>query len=406
MFGAVAALALMILGNGAAVPLVYSLLFTGLLIGLRALDSRRLNELGMLAAATGLALLVAAVKFLPMVVYLMRNSWAGNPDESIPLFALGPIFFGWKHSLFAQNFAGQQWSWHEYGAYLSPLLVALAVVALVRMFRRRWLWLVLAAFFLLLGLGDFGALSPWALLTGLPGFSSLRATGRAFQFVILSFAILGGLGFDDLRVWAAGKKRAGLLRGGVLAAAGVIVATNMIFAWPIMNSAFRQPPKQVDRSPVFRQVIDESPRAFENYCGNRGSLISPWLSAYHPSRALVGPGDVVYSEYVLSGKATVNSREYTPNEITYNITGESSGQMVIGMGYDVGWEADDGRPLTPVQDLIAFQFVSGQQTVVLRYRTPLFYVGLSISLLTLIGLGVMRRHLTGPVAHAVGRDRS
>jgi len=406
LYGAVAALALMILGNGAAVPLVYTLLFTGLLIGLRALDSRRLKELGMLAAATGLALLVAAVKFLPMVVYLMQNSWAGNPDEAIPVSALGPIFFGWTHSLFAQNFPGQQWAWHEYGAYLSPLLVVLAVVALVRMFRTRWLWLVLAAFFLLLGLGDFGPLSPWALLTGLPGFSSLRATGRAFQFVILSFAILGGLGLDDIRVWAAGQKRAGLLRAGVLVAAGVIVATNMIFAWPIMSSAFRQPPKQVDRSPVFRQVIDESPRAFENYCGNRGSLVSPWLSAYHPSRALVGPGDVVYAEYVLSGKAVVNNRDYTPNEITYDITGESAGQMVIGMGYDDGWEAEDGRQLTPVQDLIAFQFVSGPQTIILRYRTPFFYIGLSISMLSLIGLGAVRRRLTAPEAHAVGRDRS
>ena len=35
LYGAVAALALMILGNGAAVPLVYTLLFTGLLIALK-----------------------------------------------------------------------------------------------------------------------------------------------------------------------------------------------------------------------------------------------------------------------------------------------------------------------------------------------------------------------------------
>jgi len=155
------ALALMILGNGAAIPLLYTLLFSGLLCALLSLSGKTMQYLKsfVLAVAGGIAL--SAVKFIPMVIYLSQNKWAGSPEESIPLSGLWSIFFGFEHSLFARNFPSQYWNWHEYGAYLSPLLILLAAAALIYRFRRYWIWLALGFFFLLLGLGNFSALSPW-----------------------------------------------------------------------------------------------------------------------------------------------------------------------------------------------------------------------------------------------------
>lgn len=390
--GAVGALALMVLGNGAAVPFAYTMLLSAGLFGLRAVQHRNLRELGRLAAAAVLALGVAAVKFVPMVIYLVNNKWTGNPEEAIPPSALDNIFFGFSHSLFAKNFPQQQWAWHEYGAYISPILVGFALYALIKRFREQWPWLVLGAFFLLLGLGNFGALSPWAILTSLPGFESMRATGRSFHFVILAAAVLGGLGVDLLRNRLREVSAHKILTGAITGAVALVVLTNLAFAWPIMNSAFVHPPRHIVRSPVFRHVITEKPQAFENYLANRGSLVSPWLSAYHPSRGLVGPGDVVMPEYVLSGAAEVQRRDYTPNVITYEIIGNEPGRMVIGMGYDTGWRARDGRRLTATQGLISFPFESGEQTVVLEYRTPWFRTGLVVSGLFLVGVaGLWRR---------------
>ena len=403
LYLATAALALMILGNGAAVPFLYTMMFSLGLIGLRALDRRRFDEALALVAATVLGLLLSAVKFLPMVLYMVQNTWEGNPDESIPFSALGKIFFGLKHSIYTTNFAQQQWGWHEYGAYISPLLVLLALYQLITRFRRYWYWPVIGLFFLLLGLGNFGAGSPWAIFSGLPGFSSMRSTGRAFQFVILTFAVLGALGLDAVLERLHKSKRESIGRIGVFVAAAVVVATNLIFAWPIMAGAFHEPPKTIMRSPVFHNVIDKEPHAYENYLANRGSLISPWLSAYYPSRALVAEGDVVLEDYMISGTAEVKKRLYTPNVITYEIVGTQAtvGEMVIGMGYDVGWVAEDGRPLHPVQGLIAFPVNPGDQTVVLVYRTPFFCVGLVISLLTLIGLSIdYRRRRVAPALAA------
>ncbi|HPI33708.1 MAG TPA: YfhO family protein, partial [candidate division Zixibacteria bacterium] len=395
LLGAVVALALMILGNGAAVPLLYTLLATALLLALRAAQRRSPAEARVFLLAVGLALALAAVKVLPMIAYLAQNRWTGDPAEAIPWSALPAMFFGLKHSLFVQNFAGQKWAWHEYGVYVSPLLVAAGAYAAVARFRRHWPWVVFIAFFLLLGLGNFAPWSPWALLTGLPGFESLRATGRAMHFVILGAAVLGGLGLGCWEDRARAAARGGWLRGAVVAAGLLIAATNLALAWPIMSEGFRKPPKHVDRSPEFRQVVDAEPHAFENYLANRGSLVSPWLSAYHPSRGLVGPG-IVYSELFSGGEAKVYVRDYTPNRITYTLNGGGhGGELVIGMGYDPGWRATDGRTITENQGLIAFPVTPGRQTVVLVYRTPYFSHGAVISLLTLGGMVLWRRRLFG-----------
>lgn len=393
---AAGALALMVLGNGGAVPLLYTLFFTGMLCIMLSVQHRTGAYLVNLVAATIGGLGLAAVKFVPGIIYLMENRWEGNPDESIPLSALGDIFFGFEHSLFAKHFEQQVWAWHEYGAYISPLLVLLALTTLIWRFRKHWPWLVIAGFFFLFGLGDFGLVSPWAILTSLPGFSALRGTGRAFHFVILSFAMLGAVGYDLLMARLT-SSRAGASRFIVNLAALVIVGTNIVFAWGILTEANRQPPQQVHRSETFRQAIDPQARAYHSYLANRGALRSPWLSAYHPSRGLVTDNGEVLPHYVLEGRASTIDRTVTPNVITYRLTGIDPGQLVIGMGYDKGWSADDGRRLSPVNGLISFAFGRGQETVILRYQTPHLWVGLIISVLTLAGLIFLWRRTRPPV---------
>ncbi len=379
-------LALMVLGNGAAVPLLYTLTFSTILIGLRSLSRRDLTELKNLAAATVSGLGLAAVKFIPMIAYLMENRWQGRADESIPLAALRPIFFGLDHSLFARNFTGQYWNWHEYGAYVSPLLAVLAVVGLATAFRRHWGWALTAVFFLLLGLGDFGTFSPWALLSHLPGFYSARATGRAFQFVILPVSILGGLGLDRVVSMSDRSKPRRMLSYAAYIAAALIVVTNAALAWPIMNSAFKEPPAKVKRSREFRHVIEGESRMFANYLANRGSLVAPELSATYPSRALIGPDDSVLMEYAVNGGAHVVQRQYTPNKIVYQIIGREPGEMMISMGYDRGWRAADARSVVGRQGLITFGFSTGPQRIVLTYRPPYLYPGIFVSILTLIAV--------------------
>ena len=381
-------LALMILGNGAAIPLLYTMLFTSLLIILRSIQNRNIFELKNLILATVGGIGLSAIKFLPMAVYLFQNKWPGNPEESIPLNALGSIFFGLKHSLFTQNFDGQYWAWHEYGAYISPVLVLLAIYILIKKFKAHLVWFIMAVFFLLLGMGNFGALSPWTILSHFPGFESARCTGRSFQFVILPVAILGGFALDTLRVSYINKFSNLYIKKIIFPLlGGIIIITNMAFAWPIMDSAFHKKPVEVVRTPIFQHVIDDEAHAYQNYLANKGSLITPWLSAYHPSRAIVDQDENVLMEYIISGEAEIIRRYYNNNEIIYELNGIKPGKMMICMGYDPGWYAVDGRQLVENQRVIAFDFDKGKQTIELKYRTPYFYPGLIISLLTIAFMG-------------------
>jgi hypothetical protein len=386
IIGAVLSLSLMILGNGAAIPFLYTLTFCSVFFVLRAWQHRQGSELRNFIVATVGAVALSFVKFLPMTVYMLNNSWSGNPEEYIPIKALGPIFFGLKHSLFARNFPQQYWNWHEYGAYLSPLLVVLAVLALWRHFRAHWPWLITTLFFLLLGLGDFGSLSPWRLMTELPGFSSARATGRAFQFVIFSVAVLGGFGFDWIRLMVNQKKYHVLLRSLVVLIAAIIVGTNLGLAWRVMNSTFVQPPTDIVRQSDFRHVVDRRKKMYENFLSNRGSLISPELSAAYPSRGLVGPHDTVLMEFVLSGQASVSNQMYTPNRISLIVNATRTGKLALSMGYDPGWKSTDGRLITSEQGVISFPFAAGRQDVILTYRSPYFRLGLFISNMSLVAM--------------------
>ena len=386
-------LALMILGNGAAVPLLYTGMFSFLLCALLSLSEKKTAYLinFVLAAMIGIGL--SAVKFIPMVIYLAQNQWTGRPDESIPLSALGAIFFGLKHSLLVKNFPEQFWAWHEYGAYISPLMIVLAGFGLVARFAKRYIWLVLLAFFLALGLGNFGAYSPWAILSSLPGFSSARATGRSFQFVILAAAVLGGFGFDWLRQgWLMARKK---WRFALYAVAIVIAGTNMVLAWPVMSEVFKYPPQFVRRSLEFSQGIESPDNPYKNFLANRGSIKAPHLSTYHRRPALFDPFNQVAPEYVISGRLKVNWREYTPNVITYNVTGIQAGEMQLGMGYDIGWRAADGRKLRDQQGLIVVPFDEGPQTIELRYRTPYFYFALAIWIIFVVAVVWLYRRMPG-----------
>lgn len=396
ILGAGFSLALMVLGNGAAIPLLYSLTFTGLLTTLICVERKSFAMLWRMIQAVTIGASLAAVKLVPMVAYLYENKWPGDPEEAIPLSALGSIFFGLKHSLFERNFIDQVWAWQEYGAYISPLLLILAVSALILCWRRHWCWAVLALFFLILGLGDFGRFSPWSLLSHLPGFSSARCTGRAFQMVILSTSILGGFGFDLVRRRFADTTRRNWLNSVLYLSVAIIIATNLVLSWPIMSSTFKQPPQSVRRSESFVHVVDNEALAYKNYLANRGSLVSPWLSAYHPSRALVDMANVVHMEHLLSGQIDSLERKYSPNRIEYQFTAIRPGEMVISMGFDPGWSAADGRPLRQTNGLITFDFSPGSDRIVLNYETPFFRTGLVLSLLSLVGLVLAWRRKERP----------
>lgn len=380
-------IALIILGNGAAVPFLYTAFFSGLFFLLYSVEIRqwRFFKNYLISIFTGL--LLAAVKAAPMFYHLSQIRWEGMTEDATPLNFVFDAFLSFDQAIFKTVKTAEHWGWHEYSAYISPLVIILAVIGLIYSFRKCRIWLILAVFFFIFGLGHFASLSPWNIITQLPGFSSIRSPARAFQFVILATAVMSAIGLDNIFQREGMSDKAKSIMALLLAV--IVLGGNFLINLPALNSIAYKKPRTRTFADEFRHVVGNKYEIYDLFLQNRGSLVAPWLSAYRESRAIVTPDNQVMMEYVIQGQMNVVERNYTPNRVEYKIMPASSGQMIIGVGYDEGWYAQDGRAVSENSKLVGINFDKSDKNIILRYRPPYFYIGLIITLLSLTGLALV-----------------
>jgi len=383
LFAGAVCIALIILGNGAAIPFLYTVFFTGLFVVLFTIQERRFLYFKAFLASIALGLLLASAKFIPMYHYLSQNEWAGMPQDATPLGILFKAFFSFNQGIFDMQTTSEHWGWHEYGAYISPIVIILAIWALVKNYKKLWTWMVLGLFFFIFGLGYFSEFSLWNLILQLPGFSSIRAPSRAFQFVVLSVAILSGFGFDYFREKLTVSKRALKFIGfGIIL---IVLASNFFINLPNLNTITYKKPEPVEFNPGFKHIMGSKYKIYENFRRNRGSLVAPWLSAYKESRGIVTEKREVLMEYFVGqAQPQILDKEYTPNRVKYEIEPRTPGTMIFGIGYDEGWEELHGREIMENSGLIAVRIDQDTRDLTFVYRTPYFWTGLVVSLFGIV----------------------
>lgn len=375
------AVAFMILGSGAAVPLLFSL-FTVFLLSLFDIDRVRTFRPPLyviLAGACGAAF--AAVKFLPMVDYLAHNPWVPTElSQDTPIHILPYMFFSFDQSIFSTYIRGDAWGWHEYGAFIGPVTAALVVIAAVKRFRIVRPYIVLTILSLLLVLGSFvPVVSPWNLLHQLPVFSSLRVPSRLVIIALFCMAVMAGYGVD----WLLSKVRSRkILLAGCLFA--VVAGINLYVSLPILGQAFPRSPEAPAYNADFRQTEGDPNKLYSAFLSNRGTIRAAWLSAYRPGRGIIGAGNVNQEWYSEGNAVQVLKRTFTPNRLVFDLTSPAGGSLVVSQGYDRGWHRLDGGEIRPSYDLISFTVPPGNSRVELFYRPAWFTVGMIVSLASII----------------------
>jgi hypothetical protein len=372
--------AFVILGSGAAVPLLFSL-FTLFLLSLFDIDRNRTYRPPLYAILAGLCgVAFAAVKFLPMADYLIRNPWVPTElSQNTPVHILPYMFFSFNQSIFSTHIRGDAWGWHEYGAFVGPVTAALALVAAVARFKNVWPYLVLTVLSVLLVLGSFiPMISPWDLLHQLPVFSSLRVPSRLAIIALFCLGILAGKGVDTLLSLV--KTRKAFLVGALfIAVAGI----NLFISMSILGQAFTRPPESPAFNPDFRQTEGDPNKLYSAFLANRGTIRAAWLSAYRPGRGILGGGNVNQEWYSEGNAVQVTKRTFTPNRISFDLTAPAGGGLVVSQGYDPGWHRRDGGEIRPSYDLISFTVAPGEQRIELYYRPAYFELGIFVSLLSI-----------------------
>lgn len=187
------------------------LIFAGPRAATRTKQKRRLQielPLARWLVACLLALGVFAVQWVPSLLYLrlctrvdrtysdfIENSW--HPASAVGW--LLPMLYGQRTpNFFDQPYWGpsHQVEQFSYAGWLSLLLAAAALRGGWRGDPRRRPWVLLAAFGVLLALGEFGPVCP--LLYWIPGSRVFRCPARALLLVNLALAALAAATFDDL----------------------------------------------------------------------------------------------------------------------------------------------------------------------------------------------------------------
>ncbi len=374
------AVAFMILGSGGAVPLLFSLFFL-FLYSLFDINRKDKIRYPLYAIGGGLCgILFAAVKFLPMVDYLSRNPWL-PPEikDVIPAEILFKMLFSFDQWLYGIYDSQLAWEWHEYGAFIGPVGFLLILTAVVFKFKLGRRYVVLGLIGLILALGSFvSSWSPWDLLHKFPGFESMRVPSRLILLTLFSFSLLAGVGTDYLLSY--------FKRGKTIAVTIVFVAltaTHLLVVMPILNNTFVRQPVKPEQNFDFRQIEGNPNQMYAALLSNRGTIRAAWVSAYKGGRGIFD-GQKLHEYYSENNAVEVISREFSPNRILFRISSPSGGQLVVGQGYDRSWRRADNEKIDEFNSLISLKIVPGQHQVEVYNRPDYFYLGLAITIISIL----------------------
>ncbi len=389
MLSAGAAVAFIILGSGAAVPLLFTLLFL-FLFSLLDIDRVRTLRPPLYAIAAGVCgILFAAVKFFPMFDYLSRHPWIPEGTvQTTPLWIIPTMLFSFNQSLFADHIKGYVWGWHEYGAFVGPLAILLVVVALVQ-FKRNWRYLLLIGISFLFVFGSFlPPWSPWDLLHHLPGFESIRVPSRFILLALIAFAMLAGRGMDIVLSYAGNRRR--LVAYGT---AAVILGTHLAVCLPILGETFTRAPERVVYHEDFKQIAGDPNHMYAAFLANRGTIRAAWLSAYREGRGIIDRSNQTWEWYAQQNAVAVERRTFTPNRIAFSLRTDRPDTLVVSQGYDPGWRRENGKDVGMFAGLVALDIAPTDLKVEIYYYPNYFTLGLWVSVLSILAaVGIYFRY--------------
>lgn len=378
-------LALMFYAGG-----IYLLSYTlGAFLVLLVLVRRPLDALRATLVSGLWALGISALKLLPVLFWLREfpdESYAGS---AFTLPWLRDILLG-RHLHGAEIIERQESGWHEYGAYVGPLLLFLSLLGATR-FRRDRIVGALAvsavAATLLSASGPF--LEP--VFDRLP-YIPRSNISRVILFAVIPLSLLAGHGVAVIQKRVAG--------GAVLAVVltGLVAMDLMSLASPLSEQAFV--------IPELRGAIEPAPEpiAFtgRSFSVERGGVLfsrsyAATLAGYGTLtfQSVLGPLPMVKtiedegeSRYTVieNGRGEANVLSWTPNRVRLLVSVPEDTKVVINTNFAVGWHAN-GVPAESVDGRVATPVPAGEREVTFVYRPRGLLAGLLVSAATALAAG-------------------
>ena len=372
--------------EGGVYPLPHLVLMLGVETLMRIWPARRFVAIARAGAVVVLvAFTVGAARFLPVIDQLRSHTRPlGIETDAMQWSTLKDIFLSRDHG---RSVAGQMYVWPEFGDYLGPFILVLAVIGLfLAGVENTWMIVLLVWAFLLM-LGHVGRFAPWSLLKAhVFPFKEMRVPSRFVASLTMWISICAGLGIDRLaekaRRWFGAKNGSEPLRVALLGIA-LVGAGEMIGVGISWSAQCFTTPAEVK--------VEASPHLYYGGAGlaafldqprqNRGRL-ECWEEWSFMAGAPLWNGDVTQAKSQSDG-AVVEATSRTPNTFTLDIDAKQPARILINSTYDRGWRTNVGT-LDNLDRELVLDVPAGRHHVELRYWPH----GLTLGL-WLTGLGIV-----------------
>jgi hypothetical protein len=287
---------------------------------------------------------LVAVKFFPAVLWTRQF-----PDRA---YALSTNTLPWLHEIFfGRHLHGdevlpyQGGGWHEYGAYVGPVVVALAVLGLARWHTSRLVRTLALGVGLSVLLSSLGpALAPlFDLVPWLPR----SYTSRVIVLTVPALALLAGLGLDMLARWRPAHK----VRLLQVVLVGVVAIDLLSLSYPLALEAFVVPGVSEPLPPApaplaftsethkVRVRGVEYDRAYE--VGRQGYGTLTYCSVLTPPIAVTAAGEEDNAYVRLDGgSGKVRLTQWSPGRMVVDVVAGSDALVVLNANYAEGWRAN------------------------------------------------------------------
>jgi hypothetical protein len=324
----------------------------------------------------------SAFKLLPVLAWIHEF-----PDDSyIPSSA---TFFYWVDMYLRCHLHGarvlpvQSGGWHEYGAYLGPVVLALAVIALAQVKQRRVRVLLLATVAAALIASAGPLLEPvFDVLTWLPRSN----VARIGLFSVFGAVVLAGFGLDALR-----RQHGGAGRYLAPAVVGLAALDLMTLAYPLSEQAFVVPavvPQLAPAPPPIAYLLETNTVRIRQHDENRSyaaALAGYGTLSYRPPLAPslgVAAGSVPYlTTEPASTTATLDF--WSPNRVVVTSTAETESVITLNSNYARGWSVN-GQAAESHGGRLGVLVPAGEHTLTFVYRPDGYRAGLIITAVTFL----------------------
>lgn len=368
----------------------YAFVYAAMLVAMFALSISILRlSIRPLAAAALLgifALAFASLKLIPVAGWLAIYPrdfgaswiWVSNAAKSI---------FSRNQDAFRTMTGPAQFT--EFGSYLGPPFVALAIVGIIAGGLDAIVWVMGSMIFFLLFLGDTG---PHALIIYvhlLPLGRNLGLCGRWVIPLVFCVGVLAAMGAqvlcDHFRVW--GMRLVAVLLAVGLVDAWIVCAPNYRYLFPYNVASFLP-------SKTFQQFWFP-PRGCMTCINqaNMGALNCEGVGYLVPRGNVRGYNEAGYrGEAYLLGAGQLKQTLWTPNRLAFDVSAPAATSLVINQNLAPGWCLVPGQgSIYPQGTLIAVHVPAGNYRIELVYRPPHIRAALALTLIALLSLIVMWR---------------